>query len=111
MIKPGMIAEATCIGKPLSIIPMVVTEVQDYIAAGQIKPTDLLIDAQQASRPGTLTVFLEPLYEGGFASIPPVACASPMPIPTITICSPTRTSAPGGGCSFTSLTRSHWCTP
>ena len=58
-------------GKPLTIIPMVVTEVQDYIAAGQIKPTDLLIDAQQASRPGTLTVFLEPLYEGGFASIPP----------------------------------------
>ena len=71
VIKPGMIAEATCIGKPLTIIPMVVTEVQDYIAAGQIKPTDLLIDAQQASRPGTLTVFLEPLYEGGFASIPP----------------------------------------
>ena len=71
VMKPGMIAEATCIAKPLTIIPMVVTEVQDYIAAGQIKPTDLLIDAQQASRPGTLTVFLEPLYEGGFASIPP----------------------------------------
>src|SRR4029079_6017193 len=71
VIKPGMIAEATCIGKPLTIIPMVVTEVKDYIACGQIKPTDLLIDAQQASRPGTLTVFLEPLYQGGFASIPP----------------------------------------
>ena len=50
VIKPGMIAEATCIAKPLTIIPMVVTEVQDYIAAGQIKPTDLLIDAQQASQ-------------------------------------------------------------
>ncbi len=71
VLKPGMIAEATCIAKPVTIIPMVVTEVQDYIAAGQIKPTDLLIDAQQASRPGTLTVFLEPLYQGGFAGIPP----------------------------------------
>jgi multidrug resistance efflux pump len=71
VMKPGMIAEATCVAKPVTIIPMVVTEVQDYIAAGQVRPTDLLIDAQQASKPGTLTVFLEPLYEGGFAGIPP----------------------------------------
>jgi multidrug resistance efflux pump len=71
VMKPGMIAEATCVAKPVTIIPMVVTEVQDYIAAGQIKPTDVLIDAQQAARPGTLTVFLEPLYEGGFSDIPP----------------------------------------
>jgi multidrug resistance efflux pump len=71
VMKPGMIAEATCIAKPVTIIPMVVTEVQDYIAAGQVRPTDVLIDAQQAAKPGTLTVFLEPLYEGGFASIPP----------------------------------------
>jgi len=70
-MKPGMIAEATCVAKPVTIIPMVVTEVQDYIAAGQVKPTDVLIDAQQAARPGTLTVFLEPLYEGGFSDIPP----------------------------------------
>jgi multidrug resistance efflux pump len=71
VMKPGMIAEATCVAKPVTIIPMVVTEVQDYIAAGQVRPTDVLIDAQQAARPGTLTVFLEPLYEGGFAGIPP----------------------------------------
>src|SRR3954469_7458466 len=71
VMKPGMIAEATCIAKPVTIIPMVVTEVQDYIAAGQVRPTDVLIDAQQAARPGTLTVFLEPLYEGGFSGIPP----------------------------------------
>jgi multidrug resistance efflux pump len=71
VMKPGMIAEATCVAKPVTIIPMVVTEVQDYIAAGQVKPTDVLIDAQQAARPGTLTVFLEPLYEGGFSGIPP----------------------------------------
>jgi multidrug resistance efflux pump len=71
VIKPGMIAEATCAAKPVTIIPMVVTEVQDYIAAGQVKPTDLLIDAQQASKPGTLTVFLEPLYQGGLTGLPP----------------------------------------
>ena len=49
---------------------------------------------------------------GWFCEYPTrAACASPMPTPTITIFSPTRTSAPGGGCFFTSLTRSHWCTP
>src|SRR4029453_12448435 len=73
VIKPGMIAEATCAAKPVTIIPMVATEVQDYIAAGQVKPTDLLIDAQQASKPGTLPVFLEPLYQVGFARIPPAS--------------------------------------
>ena len=36
VMKPGMIAEATCVSKPLTIIPMVVTEVQELIAAGQI---------------------------------------------------------------------------
>ncbi|WP_457302776.1 HlyD family secretion protein, partial [Phyllobacterium sp. P5_D12] len=62
VMKKGMIAEATCIGKPFTIIPMVVTEVQDVIAAGQLRPTDQLIDVQQLARPGTLTVFLEALY-------------------------------------------------
>jgi hypothetical protein len=33
VMKPGMIAEATCIGKPFTIIPLVVTQVQDVIAA------------------------------------------------------------------------------
>ena len=63
-MKVGMIAEATCIGKPFTIIPMVVTEVQDVIAAGQMRPTDQLIDVQQIAQPGTLTVFLEPLFRG-----------------------------------------------
>jgi multidrug resistance efflux pump len=71
VMKTGMIAEVTCIAKPLTIIPMVVTEVQDIIAAGQVRPTDQLIDPLQAARPGTITVFLEPLYEGGFEGIPP----------------------------------------
>ena len=64
VMKKGMIAEATCIGKPFTIIPMVVTEVQDVIAAGQFRPTDQLVDVRQIAQGGTLTVFLEPLYPG-----------------------------------------------
>jgi multidrug resistance efflux pump len=71
IMKVGMIAEATCIGQPLTIIPMVVTEVQDLIAAGQLRPTDQLLDPQQTTRPGTITVFLEPLYQGGMADLLP----------------------------------------
>ncbi len=71
VMKPGMIAEATCIGKPFTIIPMVVTEVQQVIATGQIRPTDQLADVQQMARPGTLTTFLEPLFMGEFPDIPP----------------------------------------
>lgn len=71
VMKPGMIAEATCIGKPFTIIPLVVTEVQDVIAAGQLRPTDQLLDVQQLASPGTLTVFLQPLYKGGLDNIPP----------------------------------------
>jgi multidrug resistance efflux pump len=71
VMKVGMVAEVTCIAKPFTIIPMVVTEVQGLIAAGQVRPTDQLIDPSQAQQPGTIAVFLEPLYEGGFAGIPP----------------------------------------
>jgi multidrug resistance efflux pump len=71
VMRPGMVAEATCISKPLTIIPMVVTEVQDLIAAGQVQATDRLIDPQQVVRPGTITVYMEPLYAGGFDGVPP----------------------------------------
>jgi multidrug resistance efflux pump len=70
VMRKGMIAEATCIGKPFAIIPLVVTEVQDVIAAGQLRPSDQLIDVQQISTPGTLTVFLQPLFEGGLDDVP-----------------------------------------
>ena len=66
IMKAGMIAEATCVSKPFTIIPMVVTEVQDYVAAGQ-----QLIDPQQVTRPGTLLVFLEPLFKGGLDGVTP----------------------------------------
>lgn len=71
VMKPGMVAEATCVGKPFTIIPLVVTEVQDVIAAGQLRPTDQLLDVAQLASPGTLTVFLQPLYPGGLDDVPP----------------------------------------
>lgn len=71
VIKVGMIAEVTCVSKPWTIIPMVVTDTQDVIAAGQFRGGDQLIDTQQVTRQGTLTVFLEPLYKGGLDDITP----------------------------------------
>ena len=65
----GMTAEVTCVSRPWTIIPMVVTDVQDYIAAGQIRSGEVLVDAQQVARPGTLLVFLEPLYQGGLDGV------------------------------------------
>jgi multidrug resistance efflux pump len=71
IMKVGMIAEVTCVSKPFAIIPMVVTGIQEYIAAGQFRGGEQLIDPQQINRPGTLLVFLEPLYEGGIAEVTP----------------------------------------
>ena len=71
VMKEGMIAEATCIGKPFTILPLVVTQVQDVIAAGQLRPTDQLIDVQQLAQGGTLTVYLEPLFPGELDGLPP----------------------------------------
>jgi multidrug resistance efflux pump len=71
VLKTGMTAEITCAAKPFTIIPMVITEVQDIISAGQVRPTDVLLDPIQSTQPGTILVFLEPLYDGGFDGIPP----------------------------------------
>jgi multidrug resistance efflux pump len=69
VMKEGMVAEATCISKPWVIIPMVVTTVQDYIAAGQFRGGEQLLEAQNIARPGTIFVFLEPLYKGGLDGV------------------------------------------
>jgi multidrug resistance efflux pump len=71
IMKVGMIAEATCVSKPFRIIPMVVTNVQDYIAAGQFRGGEQLVEAQQVTKPGTLLVFLEPLFTGGLDGVTP----------------------------------------
>jgi multidrug resistance efflux pump len=64
VLKPGMVAEAACVSLPWTIIPMVITGVQDYIAAGQFRGGEQLVDASIA-RPGTILVFLEPIHRDG----------------------------------------------
>jgi len=69
VMKEGMVAEATCISRPWVIIPMVVTTVQDYIAAGQFRGGEQLVEAQNVARPGTILVYLAPLYKGGLEGV------------------------------------------
>jgi multidrug resistance efflux pump len=71
VIKIGMVAEATCISKPWTIIPMVITGEQDYIAAGQFRGGEQLVEARQVQAPGTVLALLEPLYEGGLDGVTP----------------------------------------
>ena len=71
IMKVGMTAEVTCVSKPWTIIPMVVTDVQDFIAAGQFRGGEQLVDAQQVVKPGTILVYLEPIYKGGLDGVTP----------------------------------------
>ncbi len=71
VIKPGMIGELGCMTKPFTVIPMVVVEVQDVIPSGQIRPTDELRDVQHNKLPGSILVYMEPLYKGMADDIPP----------------------------------------
>ncbi|WP_282169004.1 HlyD family secretion protein [Ruegeria atlantica] len=71
VIKPGMIGELGCMTKPFTVIPMVVVEVQDVIPSGQIRPTDELRDVQTNKVPGSILVYMEPLYKNMADDIPP----------------------------------------
>ena len=51
VLKVGMVTEITCASMPLTVIPMVVTEIQGAISTGQLRPTDQLIDIQDRVRP------------------------------------------------------------
>jgi hypothetical protein len=68
VLKPGMVAEAACVSVPWRIIPMVITGVQDFIAAGQFRGGEQLIDAS-AVKPGTILVFMEPIEKDGLADV------------------------------------------
>ena len=83
VMKVGMAAEATCVSKPLEIIPLVVTSVQDFIASGQIRAGEQLIDVQQVAKPGTILVMLEPLFEGDSMACRQAAVVSSTPTPAI----------------------------
>ena len=71
VMKVGMTAEVTCVSKPFTIIPMVVTDVQDYSAAGQFRGGEQLLDPQQVTKPGTVIAILEPLVKGGLDGVTP----------------------------------------
>jgi multidrug resistance efflux pump len=81
VMKVGMVAEASCISKPWTIIPMVVTSVQDYIAAGQFRGGEQLVEARQVVAPGTILTFLEPIYKAALTALRPEAAASSTPTP------------------------------
>jgi multidrug resistance efflux pump len=71
VMQPGMTAEAVCLSQPFTVIPMVVVGVQKVIATGQVLASDRLIDPMAAQAPGSVAVYLEPMFEGGFDRIPP----------------------------------------
>jgi multidrug resistance efflux pump len=71
VVKVGMVAEASCVSQPWTVIPMVVTNVQDFIASGQFRGGEQLVDVQNVQRPGTVLVTLEPLYQGGLDGVVP----------------------------------------
>ncbi len=71
VLSVGMLVEVTCPTKPLTVIPVVVTEVQGVIATGQLRPTDQLIDLQERARSrGTVLAFLRPIFDGHSGLIP-----------------------------------------
>lgn len=70
VLKPGMLVEITCPSKPLTIIPTFIEELQGVIAAGQFRPGDVLLDQQDRSRPGTVTVFLAPIFPEHLIDVP-----------------------------------------
>ncbi|MFV0299508.1 MAG: HlyD family secretion protein [Paracoccus sp. (in: a-proteobacteria)] len=71
VIEIGMIGEIACNTTPWRVVPVVVSDKQDYIASGQFSGGERLVDVGSVARDGTVTVFFEPLYEGGFADIVP----------------------------------------
>lgn len=71
VLREGMFAEAVCVSRPWTVIPLVVTHVQGFIASGQIRSTDQLVDVELFNRPGTVIAVLEPLYAGGLDEVVP----------------------------------------
>lgn len=71
VIKVGMIGEISCNTTPWRVVPVVVTHKQDYIASGQFGGGERLVELADVQRDGTVLVYLEPLYQGGFTDIVP----------------------------------------
>ncbi|MCJ8318345.1 MAG: biotin/lipoyl-binding protein [Colwellia sp.] len=71
VLEVGTYAEITCLSKPFTIIPMKIASIQNVIASGQLRTNETLLDVQDRAKPGTLTVLLKPLYEGGLDGVVP----------------------------------------
>ncbi len=71
VLKVGMVADVTCISKPWTIVPTVVTSVQDSIAAGLFRGGEQLIEAQHGRKSEHHFVFMEPIYKGGLEGVTP----------------------------------------
>lgn len=71
VLRVGLVGEATCMSKPMTIIPLIVTDVQEAIATGQVRTGEQLIEVQRLGAPGTILVFLKPLFEGGLDGVIP----------------------------------------
>ena len=83
VMKEGMLAEATCISMPWKIIPLVITDVQDYIAAGQFRAGEQLIERRmRRGRVRSLSSWSRSTRTVSRASRR-AAAASPTPIPAI----------------------------
>ena len=70
VMKVGMIGEVTCIAKPWEVVPVVVTDIQNVIASGQVRSSDTLLDVQHFAKPGSITVTMEPLFPGQLDDLP-----------------------------------------
>ena len=70
VLKPGMLAEMTCMSLPFKVVPMRVDRVQTFLPSGQFRPSDQLIDLQDRSRPGSVQVVLKPLFGQSLGAIP-----------------------------------------
>jgi multidrug resistance efflux pump len=70
IMKVGMTGEVTCIAKPWEIVPVVVTDIQNVIASGQVRSSDTLLDVQHFAKPGSITVTMEPLFPGQLDDLP-----------------------------------------
>jgi len=70
VMQVGMTGEVTCIAKPWEIVPVVVTDIQNVIASGQVRSSDTLLDVQHFAKPGSITVTMEPLFPGQLDDLP-----------------------------------------
>lgn len=70
VLKKGMLAEITCPALPLTVIPMVVTDVQTVITSGQLAASGTLVDTENNPPPSGVLALMEPLYEGALKDLP-----------------------------------------